>query len=407
MTGQRFRPLAVVVFVCVVALSAPLVLARSGSADGPKHAPRGSGIHADALLVRFAAGTSAASIKAVLDAGGAVEVGRLDQLNTRVVVAANGRTRDAVGSALRTDPKVVAVEADGPAHVTLTPDDPLWAKQWSARKVRADRAWNVTIGTAGPIVAVLDTGVQASQPDLVGRVLPGFDFVNNDDNAADDNGHGTKVAGVVTAQGMNATGVAGMCWDCRILPVKVAGSDGNVAWSNAAAGVIWAADNGARIINMSFGKSTGTATMAAAVEYARGLGVFVIAAAGNEGNRARFYPAAYPGVMSVAATTESDGLYSWSTRGDWVRLAAPGCTWTTRKGASWDSFCGTSAAAPIVAGTAGLILAYKPEATAAEIEAAILDTAVSVTTSIGGGRLDSYSAVHKFEPKPGNGKPDR
>ncbi len=256
----------------------------------------------------------------------------------------------------------------------MTPNDPLWSKEWFARKVRAPLAWDTTVGAGAPVIAVLDTGVQASHPDLTGRVLQGRDFVNNDNNAADDMGHGTMVAGVAAGAGMNSRGVAGICWRCKILPVKVANSNGNVRWSNVAAGITWAANHGADVINMSFGGLNGSSSVANAVAYARNHGVVVVAAAGNEGTSQRFYPAAYPGVLSVAATTSTDGLYSFSTRGAWVKLAAPGCTWTSQRGSKWGSFCGTSAAAPIVAGTAGLVFAAFPGASRSQVENKILNT---------------------------------
>jgi serine protease len=111
-----------------------------------------------------------------------------------------------------------------------------------------------------------------------------------------------------------------------------------------------------------------------------------------------------PASSASPAPPRRDTLYSWSTRGSWVRLAAPGCTYTSFKNATWGSFCGTSAAAPIVAGIAGLILAYKPDATQAQIEDAILSTTVAISVNVGGGRVDAYNAVHRFEPKPGKGK---
>jgi subtilisin family serine protease len=255
------------------------------------------------------------------------------------------------------------------------------------------------------VIAVLDTGVQASQPDLLGRVLPGYDFVNNDGNAADDLGHGTKVSGVIAGQGMNSLGVAGACWSCRILPVKVADRYGNVLLSNAAAGLIWATNHGARVVNMSFGKKTGTSTMDDAVTYARRHGVVVVASAGNEGNTNLFYPAAYRGVLSVAATDENDLLKSWSTHGDWVKVAAPGCAYTTMKAATWGPFCGTSASAPIASGIAGLILAIKPDATRGEIMSAIRGTAVPIGVDIGGGLVDAYAALRIFAPAPPEASP--
>jgi subtilisin family serine protease len=328
----------------------------------------------------------------VANAGAAI-VGRMDQIDTLVVAVAAGRSRAAVMRSLAANRAVLAVEADASAHLMLTPNDPYWPEEWFARKVRVDRAWDTTTGSHGPVIAVLDTGVQASQPDLEGRVLRGRDFVNDDDNAADDAGHGTRVAGIINAVGMNRRGIAGMCWDCRILPVKVADRQGDIRWSNAAAGLIWATDHGARVVNMSFGHTSGSATMAHAVYYAHIHGVLVVAAAGNEGNTNKFYPAAYRGVLSVAATNQHDNLYEWSTRGDWVRVAAPGCAWTTWRGTNWGEFCGTSASAPSVAGTAGLLLSIRPRATRSALIFAIVSTAARVTPAIGGGRLNANAAL--------------
>lgn len=355
--------------------------------------PQGAGLHRGALLVRFAQGTSAAARSLMIAVAGAAELGRMDQIDTLVVTLSPGLSRAAVVRALKANRAVVSVEADTSAHLTLTPNDPYWPEEWFARKVRVNRAWNTTTGTDGPVIAVLDTGVQASQPDLDGRVLRGYDFVHEDNNADDDVGHGTRVAGVINAVGMNRRGVAGMCWGCRILPAKVADRQGDVRWSNAAAGLIWATDRGARVVNMSFGHTSGSATMAAAVDYAQKHGVMLVAAAGNEGDSSRFYPAAYQGVLSVAATDQSDNLYAWSTRGDWVRVAAPGCAWTTYRGRNWGEFCGTSASAPTVAGTAGLLLSVRPRATRSSLIQAIVSTSARVTPAIGGGRLNAYGAL--------------
>ena len=311
MPDRRARLFAVGVLICLISSAAPVVVgATPGTAADRVTAtpPRGAGLHRDALLVRFAGGTADSTAVAVLAAAGATEVGRLDAIDTLVVAPGRGRTRTAVQRALSANRSVLSVEADEVARVTVIPDDTFWAEEWHAPKVRLDSAWDITTGTDGPVIAVLDTGVQASQPDLVGRVLPGRDFVNNDRNAADDLGHGTKVAGVIAGLGMNALGVAGACWDCRILPVKVADRHGNVALSNAAAGLIWATNHGAQVVNMSWGKTKGTSAMASAVAYARSHGVLLVASAGNEGNRAKFYPAAYRGVLSVAATDENDQL---------------------------------------------------------------------------------------------------
>jgi len=400
---RRFGFVVAAVVAGLVASALP-VLAAPAQAGHAHSRPSGSGLHRDALLVRFADGTPDSTAATILAAAGGTTVGRIDQIRTTVVAPVSGRTRGEVQRTLAANRNVVSVEADGVAHLTLTPDDTYWSQEWSATKVHTDRAWNITTGTGGPVIAVVDSGVQASQPDLVGRVIAGYDFVNSDAVPNDDLGHGTKVSGVLAGLGMNAMGVAGTCWDCKILAVKVADSAGNVTFSNGAAGIVYATDNGAKVINMSWGKASANSPLQAAVDYAHSHGVVLIAAAGNEGNQAKFYPAAYAGVISVAAVDQNDVLYSWSTRGSWVKLAAPGCTYTSFKNATWGSFCGTSAAAPIVSGIAGLILAYKPDATQAQVEDAILSTTVAISVNVGGGRVDAYNAVHKFEPKLGKGK---
>jgi thermitase len=178
--------------------------------------------------------------------------------------------------ALRADPAVSYVEPDYLAHMaTVTPNDPSYAGQWGIAKTRVNTAWGSTAGSSTVTVAVLDTGV-AALPDLAGRLLPGKDFVNNDNAADDDNGHGTMTAGVIAAGGDNGVGIAGICWACRILPVKVLNSAGSGTYSNIAAGIRYAADSGADIINMSLGGSADGQVLRDAVAYAVGKGALVI-----------------------------------------------------------------------------------------------------------------------------------
>jgi len=369
---------------------APVAAGTPKQPAGPHE--RGAGQATETLLVRFKPGVDSAAAATLFASSGATELGRLDQISTRVIKA-HGQAAAALQRQLQESPLVASVEVDGSASVTLTPSDPLWANEWYASKVQAPTAWDTTVGAGSSVIAVLDTGIQVHHPDLDGRVLPGWDFVNDDASPWDDNGHGTMVAGVAAGAGMNDVGVAGMCWRCRILPVKVAGSHGTLTWSNAIAGILWATDHGADVINMSFGSLYGSSALADAVLYAERHGVVVVAAAGNEGNTARFYPAAYSGVLSVAATTSTDSLYSWSTRGSWVKLAAPGCTWTSQRNSTWGSFCGTSAAAPVVAGIAGLYISAHPGAMRTEVHYAISSTAQHIGVNVGGGRVDAAAAL--------------
>jgi thermitase len=177
------------------------VRADTARADNT-HTERGAGKFDGALLVRLNTGVSSATAATLFKRLGAYQVGEVDQLSTRVVVS-NRHAPAALRRQLLASPLVASVEDDGGAAISMTPSDPLWSNEWYARKVRAPRAWDVTTGAGSAVIAVLDTGVQASHPDLAGRVLAGRDFVNNDAGAWDDNGHGTMVAGVAAGAGMN------------------------------------------------------------------------------------------------------------------------------------------------------------------------------------------------------------
>ena len=158
--------------------------------------------------------------------------------------------------------------------------------------------------------------------------FPGYDFVNEDADPSDDNGHGTGIAGIVAARAGNGLGGAGFCPRCSVMPVKVVSAAGWASDVDVAPGITWAVDHGANVINMSFG-GTYSSTIASAIDYATARGVLVVAAAGNNGNSSSFYPAADAGVLSVAGTQSDDSLYPWSNYGPWVSVAAPGCDLTT------------------------------------------------------------------------------
>jgi subtilisin family serine protease len=225
--------------------------------------------------------------------------------------------------------------------------------------------------------------------------MPGYDYVNDDSDPSDDNGHGTAVAGIVGSNSNNGIGVAGYCWRCRLMPVKVLDARGIGSTTALAQGVVWATDNGARVINVSLGSSTDDATVAAAAQYARMHGVLVVAAAGNNGSSILEYPAALPDVVSVSASDESDRLYDFSNSGS--ALAAPGDNSTTSWGGGYESFLGTSSAAPVVTGIAALGFSADPDATPGEMEEALKAGAVPVSGVVFG-RADAYGTVHALAP---------
>ncbi len=267
----------------------------------------------------------------------------------------------AAAARLAADPAVAYAEPNYRRAVTRAPNDEIFPQQWALAAIGAPEAWDITTG-AEIVVAVVDTGVDAGHPDLAGKVLPGYNVFSGGPDAGDDNGHGTAVAGLIAAAADNGAGVAGLCWGCRILPVKALTRRGIGDDAGVAAGIRWAADNGARVINMSLGGADESQTLRDAVQYALDKGVIIVAASGNEreeGNRPS-YPAAYAEVVAVGATAPGDGLTGFSNTGDYLDVVAPGVgLWTTLAGGSYGPPNGTSFASPYVAATAALVLSLR------------------------------------------------
>jgi subtilisin family serine protease len=310
-------------------------------------------------------------------------------------------------------PAVIAVTAlGGPLHVpatathsspaTVMPDDPyfrtgpdaLSGGQWGAELTAAPAAWALTTGSPTVTIAIIDSGVAASQPDLRGRLVPGHNVLTGTSDTADTAGHGTEVAGVAAGTGDNGFGGAGYCWSCRIMPVKVYAT-GSARERDIANGITWAVDHGADVINVSLSGTAPTRAMASAVAYALGRGVLVVAAAGNNGTANPTYPAALPGVISVTGTDPHDVRYPYADYGSWVQLAAPGTAVTTLPDGGFGAVGGTSVASPAVAGIVGLMLAADPTATPARIVHALYASA-DPTAEAGitvHGRVNAYRAL--------------
>ena len=273
------------------------------------------------------------------------------------------------------------------------PNDPSWASEWGPRLTRASDLWQLTTGSPNIVIGVVDTGLNPIPAELT-QVVPGWDIVGNDASTGDANGHGTWVSSVIGALGNNGVGIAGYCWHCSIMPVRVAeGREGGALASSIAGGIRWAVDHGARIVNVSLASNSFDFGELGAVEYAEDHGVIVVGAAGNSGYSDPLYPAGYPGVLSVAGTDENDVLDDWSTFGSWVTLAAPGCEMVMDPNAGPAYGCGSSFAPPAVSGIAGLLLSLDPSLTANQVENALLATAQPVQ-GIGGGEVDAWSAAN-------------
>jgi thermitase len=344
------------------------------------------------VLVHFAAGTSGADEAALEHTNGASVVGHVVDLGVDVLNVPVGAEQHVI-DALQRSGKVQYAELDGVVHAAMTPDDPDWSQQWGLSKMNVTTAWDTTTGLSSVVVADLDTGVDSSQPDLQGKLASGWNFVNSNSNPNDDNGHGTATAGVIGAVTNNGTGIAGSCPLCMVMPVKVLDSTGSGSWSGISNGITWATDHGARILNMSLSSTSDTSTLHNAVQYAASHGAIAVGSAGNNGNTTPVFPAAYPEALSVAGTTSSDGLYSWSDYGSWVEVAAPGCTYATRVGGSYSSFCGTSASAPFVSGVLGLMLSAQPSASIGTLVQNLESTAASIGSAVQYGRVDAAAAI--------------
>ena len=350
------------------------------------------------VAVTFKAGITRARIAGVIsDAGGTLEQA-IPEIHA-YLVGVEPEQRAEVLASLQSSAAVASASKEPIAEAFDTsPDDTDWPQQDGLRVAGFPKAWDVTQGSSKIVVAVIDTGVDANHPDLRGALVPGWNFIGNNANPSDDHGHGTAVAGVIAARSNNHVGGAGVCWRCLVMPIKALDSKGSGDDTLIAAGIVWAVDHGAQVINLSLGGPGSSVELANALAYASAKGVVVVAAAGNAGVTTQFYPAADPHAVSVAATTVADNRYSWSNFGSWVRLAAPGCNVAPILGDGYGTFCGTSSATPVVAGLAALELSAQPAATASEVEDALAHAAVPLPAFVQYGRIDAGKTLALLRP---------
>ncbi|SFF95663.1 thermitase . Serine peptidase. MEROPS family S08A [Planifilum fulgidum] len=359
-------------------------------ADKPDYAP-------DQVIVKFKKGTSASAMKTVHQG----EEAKLLSRNTKLgfdVVKVEGKSVEQAVKEYEKNPNVEYAEPNYIYRIQWIPNDTYFSsQQWGPQKVQAPAAWDVTRSSSDTWIAIIDTGVQYDHPDLAGKVVRGYDFVDDDWDPYDGNGHGTHCAGIAAAVTNNGRGIAGMAPNATIYAVRVLNNSGSGTLDDVANGIIHAADSGADVISLSLGASVGATTLKNAVDYAWNKGVVVVAAAGNNGTSLPTYPAYYSNAIAVAATDSNDNKASFSNYGSsWVDVAAPGVNIvSTYRGSSYASLSGTSMATPHVAGLAGLLDAQGRSAS--QIRAAIENTADRISgtgTYWSKGRINAYKAVN-------------
>lgn len=372
---------------------AVLLACAAFSAHGAQEFARGR------ILVEARAGLSDAALDKLVKAHGGAKRRKIGQSRLHLVEL-NGNVAEAdVVAKLARRPEIRFAELDRKVKAGLAVNDPYIGSAWHLNRIGAPAAWDRSQG-AGVTIAVLDSGVLASHPDLKDRLVPGYNIYGNNTDVSDVCGHGTAVAGAAAASTNNATGVAGVAGAARIMPVRIAFADASgcyAYYSTIANGLTYAADNGARIANISYAGVAGSAAIQSAARYMKGKGGLVFVSAGNDNlNDATV---ADPAMIVVSATDSADAKAGFSNYGAFVALAAPGAgIWTTDRNGAYSSWNGTSFASPVAAGVGALVMAARPDLSAEQVEALLFSSAADLGAAgrdpvYGYGRVQAGAAV--------------
>lgn len=288
----------------------------------------------------------------------------------------------------------------------ITVNDPGYKYEWDIAYTEADKAWPLINQKREVKVAVLDTGIDYTHPDLENRVLveDGYNFVDNNYETMDDNGHGTHISGIIAAEANNGIGLVGITGnlDVKIIPVKVLGESGYGETINIVKGIIYAVDNGADIINLSLGVQAKSGLIAKAIDYAKSKGVFVVAASGNDNENSDNFSPAGDGAFTVAAMNYNYRKAYFSDYGDSIKVAAPGVQILSTVPGGYEAWDGTSMAAPVVSGIAAMLKAENPQLSPNELENILDSTATDIMykgkdQESGYGLVNAYNAIRKVK----------
>lgn len=372
------------------------ILAALMAAPGLATAQSAGGYAKGRILVMPKAGLPDSALAEILKTQGAGKGRRLGKSDLHVVELPEGTEQQMV-ERLSRNPHIRFAELDALVSPDFVPDDPYFGSEWHLAKMGTVAAWDMAKGS-GVTIAILDTGVDATHPDLASRMVPGWNFYDNTAITSDVHGHGTMVAGTAAATMSNGAGVAGIAGQARIMPIRITSTTGSATYSATASGLTFAADKGARVANISFSGMQRSSSVASAAQYFRSKGGVVTVAAGNSGTLVTDIPVT-DAFLAVGGTDSADVKASWSSTGAYVDLAAPGVNiYTTARGGGYTATSGTSVAAPLTAGVAALMMSAKPGITGAQVESLLFSTALDLgaagkDASYGHGRVNAQAAV--------------